>query len=45
MTAFFAGSKAQAGTVMAWDPENGGTLIGADIVGQMPWTMPSEDGG
>jgi hypothetical protein len=30
---------AQADTVMAWDPE-GGTLIVANIVGQMPWTMP-----
>jgi len=28
---------ARAGTVMAWDPE-GGTLIAANIVGQMPWT-------
>ena len=34
---------AQAGTVMAWDPEDGGTLIVANIVGQMPWTMPRED--
>jgi hypothetical protein len=31
---------AQADTVMAWDPEDGGTLIVANIVGQMPWTMP-----
>jgi hypothetical protein len=30
---------AQAGTVMAWDPEDGGTLIAANIVGQMPWTV------
>ena len=29
---------ARAGTVMAWDPEGGGTLIAANIVGQMPWT-------
>ena len=29
---------AQAGTVMAWDPQNG-TLIAANIVGQMPWTV------
>ena len=28
---------AQAGTVMAWDPDNR-TLIAANIVGQMPWT-------
>ena len=35
---------AQAGTVMAWDPEDGGTLIVANIVGQMPWTIPKEDG-
>ena len=34
---------AQADTVMAWDPEGGGTLIVANIVGQMPWTMPEED--
>ena len=34
---------AQAGTVMAWDPEDGGTLIVANIAGQMPWTMPRED--
>jgi hypothetical protein len=33
----------QAGTVMAWDPEDGGTLIVANIVGQMPWTMPKAD--
>jgi glycerol kinase len=33
---------AQADTVMAWDPE-GGTLIVANIVGQMPWTKPSQD--
>jgi hypothetical protein len=30
---------AQAGTVMAWDPDNGGTLIVANIIGQMPWTV------
>jgi hypothetical protein len=30
---------ARAGTVMAWDPEGGGTLIAANIVGQMPWTI------
>ncbi len=35
---------AQADTVMAWDPEDGGTLIVANIIGQMPWTMPKEDG-
>ena len=35
---------AQADTVMAWDPEDGGTLIVANIVGQMPWTMPKEGG-
>jgi hypothetical protein len=29
---------AQAGTVMAWDPEDDGTLIAANIMGQMPWT-------
>jgi tartrate dehydratase beta subunit/fumarate hydratase class I family protein len=29
---------ARAGTVMAWDPEGGGTLIAANIVGRMPWT-------
>jgi len=28
----------QAGTVMAWDPE-AGTLIVANIVGEMPWTV------
>jgi hypothetical protein len=28
---------AQAGTVMAWDPDNR-TLIAANIVGRMPWT-------
>jgi glycerol kinase len=33
---------AQADTVMAWDPEDG-TLIVANIVGQMPWTRPSQD--
>jgi hypothetical protein len=30
---------AQAGTVMAWDPDDGGTLIAANVVGQMPWTV------
>ena len=30
---------ARAGTVMVWDPEGGGTLIAANIVGQMPWTI------
>ena len=35
MTALVA--LAQAGTVMAWDPDNR-TLIAANIVGQMPWT-------
>lgn len=30
---------ASAGTVMVWDPEGGGTLIVANIVGQMPWTV------
>ncbi|HEX4257627.1 MAG TPA: hypothetical protein VH089_21215 [Streptosporangiaceae bacterium] len=34
---------AQADTVMAWDPEDGGTLIVANIIGQMPWTLPKED--
>ena len=29
---------ARAGTVMAWDPENG-TLIAANLVGQTPWTI------
>jgi hypothetical protein len=29
---------AQAGTVMAWDPPNR-TLIAANVVGQMPWTV------
>jgi hypothetical protein len=32
---------AGAGTVMVWDPEDGGTLIAANIVGQMPWTARS----
>jgi hypothetical protein len=27
---------ARAGTVMAWDPDGGGTLIAANIAGQMP---------
>jgi hypothetical protein len=36
MTALVA--LAQAGTVMAWDPGNR-TLIAANIVGQMPWTV------
>jgi tartrate dehydratase beta subunit/fumarate hydratase class I family protein len=30
---------AKAGTVMAWDPDGGGTLIAANIVGQMPWSV------
>jgi hypothetical protein len=29
---------AQAGTVMVWDPPNQ-TLIAANVVGQMPWTV------
>jgi len=29
---------AQAGTVMMWDPPNR-TLIAANVVGQMPWTV------
>jgi hypothetical protein len=29
---------AQTGTVMAWDPEDS-TLIIANIVGQIPWTV------
>ena len=29
---------AQAGTVMMWDPPNQ-TLIAANVVGQMPWTI------
>ena len=33
---------AQAGTVMMWDPPNR-TLIAANVVGQMPWTV--RDGG
>jgi hypothetical protein len=28
----------QAGTVMMWDPPNQ-TLIAANVVGQMPWTI------
>jgi hypothetical protein len=36
MTALVA--LAQAGTVMAWDPDNQ-TLIAANVVGQMPWTV------
>jgi len=32
---------ARAGTVMAWDPEDD-TLIAANIVGQMPWTVRSD---
>jgi hypothetical protein len=36
MTALVA--LAQAGTVMAWDPGNR-TLIAANIIGQMPWTV------
>jgi hypothetical protein len=35
MTALVA--LAQAGSVMAWDPDNR-TLIAANIVGRMPWT-------
>lgn len=30
---------AQADTVMLWDPENR-TLIAANIIGQMPWSVP-----
>ena len=33
---------AQAGPVMMWDPPNR-TLIAANVVGQMPWTV--RDGG
>lgn len=29
-------------TVLAWDPENGGTLIIANIVGTMPWTLTDD---
>jgi hypothetical protein len=29
---------AQAGTVLVWDPPNR-TLIAANVVGQMPWTV------
>lgn len=29
---------AEAGTVMVWDPPNR-TLIAANVVGQMPWTV------
>ena len=29
---------AQAGTVMVWDPVNQ-TLIAANVIGQMPWTV------
>ncbi len=36
MTAVVA--LAQADTALAWDPE-GGTLIAANIIGQMPWTI------
>jgi hypothetical protein len=36
MTALVA--LAQADTVLAWDPDNQ-TLIAANIVGQMPWTI------
>ncbi|HWG61592.1 MAG TPA: hypothetical protein VG253_07755 [Streptosporangiaceae bacterium] len=36
MTALVA--LAQADTVLAWDPENR-TLIAANIVGRMPWTV------
>ena len=37
MTALVA--LAQANTVLVWDPEDGGTLIIANIVGTMPWTL------
>lgn len=30
---------AQAHTVLAWDPEDGGMLIIANIRGTMPWTL------
>jgi hypothetical protein len=39
MTAVVA--LARADTVMAWDPENR-TLIVANIVGQMPWTVSDD---
>ncbi len=39
MTALVA--LAQADTVMAWDPQNG-TLIAANVVGQMPWTVRAD---
>ncbi len=39
MTALVA--LAQAGTVMAWDPDNQ-TLIAANVVGQMPWTVGND---
>lgn len=35
-------AMAQAGTVMLWDPEND-TLIVANILGQMPWTIDAAD--
>jgi hypothetical protein len=31
----------QADTALLWDPD-GGTLIAANLVGQMPWTEESE---
>jgi hypothetical protein len=34
---------AQADTVLAWDPANA-TLIVANIVGQMPWTVRAGSG-
>jgi hypothetical protein len=33
---------AQAGTVLHWDPGDGGTLIIANIIGTMPWTTAQE---
>jgi hypothetical protein len=35
---------AQAETVLAWDPENR-TLIIANIIGTMPWTVPGDSDG
>jgi len=35
---------AQAETVLAWDPENR-TLIIANIIGTMPWTVPDDSDG
>lgn len=37
MTALVALTQAQ--TVLAWDPEDGGMLIIANIRGTMPWTL------